>query len=361
MATALSLASPLPSFSSPRPASFGPRHAPSIRSSLVTDIASEGGDAIPAEEQIHAVSLTTGLSNDPNRPGSAMSSQTRPSTRAPPSRRGMGSPSTLSSWRTGGAFGGPGGSITNSSRPPSAASKTSRTHVPSLASHAFFKPMSSQRLQAQRGMRLVKAAQPASSLNGSSDAGSNTQRHSFVSEATGYPGQYLHQDLEVLPHSRGTEFTEQEDRITRDASITENATLQSMGESDRPLQDRSTKSKHTHLDPERRADGSPKSFPATFHQPTNTRKDTQGHEHLSSSNNSPTFIKPIPGRTSQPGINYQYFSGNTVFCLGGRMQNTRDRPVNVMSGIIVILPAVLFLVYSYVQKFFLQFPGGCSC
>lgn len=74
--------------------------------------------------------------------------------------------------------------------------------------------------------------------------------------------------------------------------------------------------------------------------------EPQGHERLSSSNNSPTFVKSHSEVVPKGGINYHYFSGNTIFLWGGRLQNTRDRPVNIASGIIVILPAILFLVYS---------------
>jgi palmitoyltransferase ZDHHC9/14/18 len=48
--------------------------------------------------------------------------------------------------------------------------------------------------------------------------------------------------------------------------------------------------------------------------------------------------------------NYQYFSGNTAFCWGGRLQNTRDRPVNIATAIMIVLPAALFFGYSYVYS-----------
>ena len=100
------------------------------------------------------------------------------------------------------------------------------------------------------------------------------------------------------------------------------------------------------LDIDKQANGSPKSFRTNFHRAATTRKETQGQERLSSSNNSPTFAKKLPEPATEAGLNYQYFSGNTVFCWGGRLQNARDRPVNVASGIIVVLPTILFLVYS---------------
>lgn len=333
------------SFPSPMPTSASPQ-APSIISSRMTDIASEDGDEFEKEGQATAGRPNTAASIDRNRPGSAMSSQTRPSMRAPPSRRGMGSPTTIASWRTGDAFGGPGGSMTNSSRPPSATIPPSRTHVPSLASHTFFRPMSSQRLQAQRGLRPTRVGEPSASVDGSSEAGTNINRHSLISDATPQQGPQIQHNNNIPPRSRGTEFTEQDDRGTVNASPTENATLRSMGESERPLRSRSSHPRPMQLDIDKQGNGSLNSFRANLHRAATTRKETQGHKRLSSSNNSPTFTKKLSESTPKVTINYQYFSGNTVFCWGGRFQNARDRPINVVSGIIVVLPAILFLVYS---------------
>ena len=336
-----------PSFPSPLPTS-GSQQAPSFISSRMTDIASEDGDEIQKEGQATGDRPTTAASIDPTRSSSVMSSQTRPSTRAPPSRRGMGSPTTIASWRTGGNFGGPGGSVTNSSRPPSATSRTSRTHVPSLASHAFFRPMSSQRLQAQRGFRPTRAGQPSASLDGSSEAGTNTDRQSLVSDAAPQQSSQIQHNNHIPPQSRGTEFTEQDDGLTVNASPTEGAMLRSMGKSERPLQIRSPHPRPMQLDIDKQRNGSPKSFRVNFHRAATTRNESQGHERLSSSNNSPISATKLQESALKAGINYQYFSGNTVFCWGGRLQNARDRPINIASGLIVVLPTILFLVYSSV-------------
>ena len=333
------------SFASVQPTSR-PQPVPSVISACVTDTASEGGDEFHSQEQVVSDRPDTMASIDLNRPGSAMSSQTRPSTRAPPSRNGMVSPSSTTSWRTAAAFRGPGGSMTNSSRPPSATSRTSRTHVPSLASHAFFRPMSSQRLQAQRRLRLAKVTQPSAGVHGSSDVGTTTNRHSLVSNATPQQGLQLQSDSDVRSLSKGTEFTDQDEGGTVDASSTKNTTLRSMADSAKPLQNRSAHARPIQLDIDKPGTESPKSYRANFHLAATTRKELQGHERLSSSNNSPTFAKKPPKTAPKAGINYQYFSGNTVFCWGGRLQNARDRPINVASGIIVVLPTILFFVYS---------------
>jgi len=46
------------------------------------------------------------------------------------------------------------------------------------------------------------------------------------------------------------------------------------------------------------------------------------------------------------GHNYEYFEGNTVFFLGGRLQNSRQRPVNIATGSFVVIPGVLFFIFS---------------
>lgn len=73
------------------------------------------------------------------------------------------------------------------------------------------------------------------------------------------------------------------------------------------------------------------------------------------------MTKPLPLPPSPKaapvaaGKNYQYFEGNTVFAMGGRLQNARDRPVNIATGILVVLPAVLFFIFSWVKHFLYLF------
>jgi palmitoyltransferase ZDHHC9/14/18 len=43
---------------------------------------------------------------------------------------------------------------------------------------------------------------------------------------------------------------------------------------------------------------------------------------------------------------HQYFEGNTFFCLGGRFQNSRQRPINIATGSMIVVPCVLFLVFE---------------
>ena len=333
------------SFPSPPPTSVS-QLAPSVASSRVTDLASEDGDKLQRQRQAISLKPNAAASVDPNCPGSTASSQTRPSMRTLPSRNGMSSPSTTVSWRPGGTFGGSGDSMMNTSRPPSANSRTSRTHAPSLASHAFFRPMSSQRLQAQRGFRPVKVEQPSAGFDEYSEAGTNSIRYSLVSYATPHQSHQIQHHTDMPLPLREIEFMQQDERGTVNASPTDNTTLRSMADSERPLQIYSTHPRPMQSDIDRRSDESPKSFRANLHRATTIRKEIQGHKRLSSLNNSPTSAKKLPEAVSKAGINYQYFSGNTIFCWGGRFQNTRDRPINVVSGLIVVLPTILFLLYS---------------
>lgn len=90
-------------------------------------------------------------------------------------------------------------------------------------------------------------------------------------------------------------------------------------------------------------------LPSRDGRPTQVRIH-QGHEKLTSAGSSPRLARK--GSTKQAvkkelGKNYQYFSGNTAFCWGGRLQNTRDRPVNIATAIMIVLPAGLFFGFSY--------------
>ena len=329
------------SFPSPLPPS-STQQAPSITSSRLTDVASDDGEEF-RYEQSRSKRPQTAASNDANRPGSAMSSTTRPSTRATTSRRGLPSPTSPGNWRMGGAFFGPGTSATASSRPESSASKTSRTHVPSLASHAFFRPMSSQRLQAQRGVTSPRSRPRL----GSSDAETETEtnRHSIITSTT----DQLELPIQSGLSSRGTNTPENEDKTVVHIRSTEDAIKHSRGESERALhygQYSPTLSRgdDTHyIKPVKTT----RTLNTTFlRNSSSAQRESQGHERLSSSNNSPVLMKPQRSLKSEDGKNYQFFPGNTFFCFSGRLQNTRSRPVNIASGLIVVLPAILFFVYS---------------
>jgi palmitoyltransferase ZDHHC9/14/18 len=84
-------------------------------------------------------------------------------------------------------------------------------------------------------------------------------------------------------------------------------------------------------------------------------REMQGGEKLESVASSPR-VSPADGNGKAPptkdkikaelGRNYEYFQGNTVFCIGGRLQNTRHRPVNIATGSCIVIPGVLFFIFS---------------
>lgn len=263
----------------------------------------------------------------------------------------------------------------NSGRP---ASSTSRSHVP-LASHAFFHPMSSQKLQAQRGAsRPTTAVQRRTSIE---DIPDEDQSHVLPQGATitrPIARVVRHTDDGDVqpPPSRGTEGTETYDRITATTSPTRgHYPTGSLSESMRPLQRKTAEEKGLSLDLNKtktyRTGGnlpspvkSPRSFRSSIFLPGKgesaappTNRNTHGAEKLSSGASSPQFtpatitapvtkMQAVKQKMPGHGYNHEYFEGNTVFCIGGRLQNTRHRPINIATGFLVVLPAILFFVFS---------------
>lgn len=341
--TPVSPTTPYPGLDVPRPPSVGGI------SSRMTDIISEDGDqSVPLSPT--GTSSQLGWSQAPtSRRGS------QPGWSQPPASRRGPPPTRANSIAT--ASGRPGSSSSRVSR-------MSKTHVPSLTSQAFLRPMSSQRLQAHRGGR--PAGQGAAASEDVEDEASQNRR-SLVSNSTIRQGVGAQGDVEVPP-SRGTEFTDPiiPDRNTSNASPTGNTTVRSLGESVRLLHEREKKPAPTHLnitktynpgsmnDPPQK---SPLSFRSGFLSLHNKnedqgRPDSGGHERLSStassSRRSMKGQPPPPSPKKNLGKNYEYFTGNTFFWGRGRFQNARDKPINIITGILVVLPSGLFFGYSYV-------------
>lgn len=347
-----------------------PQRPPSVISSRMTDLASnDGREPEPAPATMHppevrpqsALNMNEGTSRSATSTKGVSANRTawpQPS----PSRRGQG-PSVIGRHisRSGST------STSAAGRPQSAAS---RTHVPSLTSHAFFRPMSSQRLQAQRsGSRAPTPGQAGTSDDGSAEDGNNTARQSLQSNQTPKAGPSISEDQELPPPpSRGTEMTEPETsgRVTSNTSPTYgHHGTGSLSESVRPLQrnnlnpnglsvnvDKSYKNGGGLPPPSK----SPRSFRSSFllparaeAAPNSPNRSAQGREKLSSAASSPALI-PAHHHAETPktrlGRNYEYFNGNTRFWLGGRLQNTRDRPVNIATGVFVLIPGVLFFLFS---------------
>ncbi|TLS22835.1 uncharacterized protein PpBr36_05658 [Pyricularia pennisetigena] len=268
-------------------------------------------------------------------------------------------------------------------------SSLSRSHVPSLTSHAFFHPMSSQKLQAQRsGTRptMLLRQQSRGDIELSRD-GRSVTRQSVTSDFTNpqmmsrLAQSHSAYDNEPLrpPGSRGTEITDLDggvDRVTANTSPTYgHYPTGSLSESVRPLQrkpgegrnnsltvrvDRNFKSRDNLPTPVR----TPRSFRSSFMLPTRNgspqtgvNRDIQGGEKLESVASTPQ-LSPADAVAATAndsnaekmavavGRNFEFFEGNTVFCLGGRFQNTRSTPVNIATGSLVVIPSALWFAFS---------------
>ncbi|KAJ6780250.1 hypothetical protein PWT90_11017 [Aphanocladium album] len=245
--------------------------------------------------------------------------------------------------------------------PSAPAPNTNRSHVPSLTSNAFFRPMSSQKLQAQRAGAARPAAtlQPPAELenldDGMTDAGDSTVGNSAVHRKT---------PSDARPTSRGTEMADQEtlDRLTANASPTPgHYPTDSLTDSMRPLKQRQNSTHDQPTSPV--AEKSSRSFRSSFRLGRRSdvsagrHRSTNGAEKLYSNASSPRLRpvdshgRPVTSATAKTereqgplGWVYQYFDGNTVFCLGGRWQNTRHRPMNFATGVFVLAPCILFFV-----------------
>ncbi|KAK9777342.1 putative DHHC palmitoyltransferase-domain-containing protein [Seiridium cardinale] len=346
-----------------------PAGPPSIISSRMTDIASEDGDAF-AEEQ-------SSVGNPHRR--SILASESRPGT-AKTGLSSRGAWSQATPLRRGYQRGSLSGSISGSvsGRP---ASSTSRSHVPSLTSHAFFHPMSSQKLQAQRGAsRPTTTTQQQGTMD---EAAAENRAH--VAQQRGTTSSPLHRlvrepaddsDFQAPP-SRGTEMTEQEtyDRITANTSPTQgHYTAGSLTDSVRPLQRKKPEGLGLTINDDKNKNQknggniptpmkSPRSFRSSLFIPKGESANNQsnrsmpGAEKLSSGASSPQLTpigtssrtdnrSTVKDKLPNLGRNHEYFEGNTFFCIGGRLQNTRHRPINIATGLFVLLPGVLFFVFS---------------
>jgi palmitoyltransferase ZDHHC9/14/18 len=344
----------------------------SILSSRMTDIASDdagehgvaaGGRGTRQPGQRGNPQTATG--DGASRPDTAVtgvSSQRGAWGQLPPSRRGFAAGNNM---QRGSTMSSVAGSATGTESAGTRPQSSSRTHVPSLTSHAFFRPMNAQRLQAQRGVRPFVAQQ---SDDGSAEGGSSVARNSVTSNPIGRVRSTADEDGPPPP-SRGTEMTEQEtaERVTANTSPTHgHHPTGSLSESVRPLQ-RPSNSKGLSLNIDKGYKNglgatlptpakSPRSFRSSFllpnrgdNQSNNPDRSSQGREKLASVASSPGIPpdaqKPTP-KPAKLGPNYQYFTGNTVFFWGGRLQNSRDKPVNIATGMLTIIPAVLFFAAS---------------
>ncbi|KAI1003688.1 Palmitoyltransferase erf2 [Podosphaera aphanis] len=334
--------------------------AESVLSSRVIDIASDDGHEFLAD--LGKVSgKGRSVHRNPSRPGTGISQRSAwPS--GLPNRRPFSSSHTSQK-----------GSISTASRPPSS---TSKTHVPSLSSHAFFRPMSSQRLQAQRSPYRPTAnenSHPFPLKNNFVPATSAAaRRNSALSENLASTREDYSLQPTISRASRGTEMTDQDilgrhnpndypaGRTIASRSSNRNPNLPERnyhthinrqnfpGSLERIQNVHNIRQNFTAIAPKLpRPSTSPNSFRSSFHLPTPTDRDISKRENVSAnSSSSENKGKNIVRTSLKLGKNWEYFTGNTFFCCGGRLQNTRHRPINIATASFVIIPSIVFFVFS---------------
>ncbi|EME86488.1 uncharacterized protein MYCFIDRAFT_214265 [Pseudocercospora fijiensis CIRAD86] len=275
--------------------------------------------------------------------------------------------------------------------PNSRPSSGTGTHVPSIAAQAFFRPMSSHKLQTQRGQNV---APPASSHShshmriasvdedgdgdGDGDEESTTRTHRYSAHRYSthrYSNASVNTAREAeqatrhgasspppLPTSRGLSIATssgEDGRLNAAPAsvISKNSTTpltlqQAREQQQRQRPDPPPKSPRSLRRSLSRGFGSIHSSKRDIHEP---RPSGQGHEKLPSLPNSPLMEKardkPLPSqpprRQLQPsGKNYEYFAGNMLFFVEGRCLNTRAKPLNVATFLLTVIPAALFFAFE---------------
>jgi palmitoyltransferase ZDHHC9/14/18 len=249
----------------------------------------------------------------------------------------------------------------SSTRPPTS---QSRTHVPTLTASAFYRPMSSQRLQAQRGQRRESSLQQnpfqgrdspelgeeRDATQGTPKSSSQRKHNRRLSRGTDISDlQEADDDVPAVPDLPDTVDTAVPERT--EATLRQPDQEKSSPRIPGPLDIGRLNHPGINVQPPPK---SPRSFRSSLIPSRNSRQSRtsyqgrqQGHEKLPSNASTPNIAdeQKIAVR-KELGKNYQYFEGKTVFCLGGRFQNSRDRPINLFTGFVIVLPMILFYIFS---------------
>lgn len=239
------------------------------------------------------------------------------------------------------------------SRAESPTSHTSRTHIPSITAQGFLRPMSSSRLQQQRlGRhsalgRSVYSPGPDEERHdehtddgrslGSSRQGpyaSMPRSHRITPSITSYTGsratdryEAAQRERQSEPNNQPTEYQKPPPRQAQPPNALR------LNES-------------LHVGSIREDILSPRSLRSGLSLGSRHVFEP-GHQHLSSAGSTPYPAKGVSNlNNNASGKNYEYFEGNTTFWWGGRLQNSRDRPINVGTGIVIIIPTILFFIFS---------------
>lgn len=251
----------------------------------------------------------------------------------------------------------------------------SKTHVSGVQSSAFFRPMSAQRLQTQRNSRPGTTPSPIHQPieDWQTRDGGNRQSVVSISNTAQSPYPYgQDDDLESQPprsrESHKEPLPSISDNYTFPSISTQDQTFNaSISSSAQPL---IREDEHIEDDPYAIPfDGAPHithDAPLSQQQPgggrsrsAKPRSGSGGKQPGSTStiattgrgkaSNDASSTSGYPEKHAPPAVqgaigkNYEYFGGNTAFFCGGRWQNSRNRPLNVLTGLLVIVPSVLFL------------------
>lgn len=249
-------------------------------------------------------------------------------------------------------------------------SSLGRNHVPSITASGFYRPMSPAALQAQRAGNASPTpattnpypSRVASPTPEAAEEGDPQRRHRYsnASVNTMRDGpQSRAEDVPPLPSSRAaSDFVYASDHDGPASVASKNSTtpLRSIRPDPRKTNLAATGVLSSTPPPK-----SPMSFRASFGLGSrrSSRRDlpdhkfgSSGHEKLPSNPASPADFnsaKPLPLAPISKGDkhkNYEYFAGNTIFFSSGMFLNTKAAPLNVLTFILVVLPAILFFVAS---------------
>ncbi|KAF2861469.1 zf-DHHC-domain-containing protein [Piedraia hortae CBS 480.64] len=200
-------------------------------------------------------------------------------------------------------------------------SLTSQTHVPSLAAQAVFHPMNSQKAQPQR------QPSPTTIKRCSEDSGAQNRR----SVASVYTLRADH--AEQGPGRQSPPLAAGAGEVRR----------ADVSESTMPL----NQSKPQHWKPHTAVSPNPAS-PKSLRTSLRLDQHSGRHEMVNSAVSTPkTAERPFfPPAAAGAGKNYEYFAGNMLFFVEGRCLNTKAKPLNTLTLVLMLLPVALFCVFS---------------
>lgn len=241
----------------------------------------------------------------------------------------------------------------SSGRPDSPSSQISRTHVPSITAQGFLRPMSSTKLQAQRLGRTSALGrsvytQPAEE---ESDRDHTDDGRSVVSSRQG-PYAPMPRGHKATPsatsYSESRAASDRYEMAQRDYHMNfmpQALPYRASSPSGRSQPNALRLNESLHVGSIRGTDIlSPRSLRSGLSLGSRHVFE-QGHQQLPS--RGVDTQKQFPGsEKTRQGKNFEYFEGNTMFWMGGRLQNSRDRPINIASAVVIIVPTVLFFVFS---------------